>query len=272
MSSRRRSSWLRGLIGFAAILSTASVVFGQEHAARSDDRRCADFYLARVAYLLGCCGDLEVAYPGGRFASPLDAVQRATRALAEIDLATMSPCAHDRVEDRIDLKLNRIGAYIMCSRARVEGPDELAGGLRDANVAAGELRAFVQSHPRAAAKLWLWLAMAFRRSGRPLDALAFLAGVEKSCCQRDYRAAAQLAAIKGDILFELAVYGPAGNAYSQWLGSVNQPSLCGRERSLSNIRELRRRGFQIPTVPGEQESRGPCLAGSEWEPYAGVPR
>jgi hypothetical protein len=171
--------------------------------------------------------------------------------------------------------LNRIGAHLMRARARTEGSisaSEVSASLRDANIAARDLRVFADSHPETAIKLWMWVAMAFRRSGRPFDALAFLMRVERSCCEQNQVAALRMAALKGDVLFDLAAYSAAARSYSRWLSGADEPSLCGRDRSLSNVADLRHRGFDINGSPVERGSTGPCVTGSEWEPYVGLPK
>src|SRR6185437_900462 len=212
--------------------------------------KCAGYRLSRAAFLLGCCGDLPVTYPGDRFPSPLDRVQRATLALREIQLALRSPCPQDRPADRLDLLVNRVGAYVMRARAGAEdakSPADIDASLRDATIAASELKTFVQVHPDAALKIWFWIAMTFRRSGRPLETIWFLSQVEEKCCRNDKAALIQIALVKADTLFDLGMYSAAAHGYSEWLSTADEPSLCGQNRSLANVAELRRRGFAIKT-------------------------
>lgn len=260
----------------AMLLATlGTVASGEQPASLSNARKCAEYRLSRVAFLLGCCGDLPVAYPGERFASPLSGTQRATLALREVDLALRSPCPQDRSEDRLDLLLNRIGAYALRARERAEQarlPAGVDAGLHDATIAASELRSFTQSNPDAAVRIWPWIAMTFRRSGRPLEAIWFLNSVEEKCCRKDKASAVQMAVVKADTWFDLAMYGAATEAYAEWLSAADEASLCGRNRSLDNIAELRRRGFAIKSYAVERSSMGVCVPPGEWEPYAGVPR
>lgn len=273
MSSLQRSrSLLLGAVLFGAVEIAA---FCEQPARTAAAGKCAEYHLSRVAFLLGCCGDLPVAYPGDRFPSPLDDAQRATLALREIDFALRRPCRQDRPEHHLDLVLNRIGAYVMRARERAQRVKSLAdvdASLNDAAIAASELSGFAESHPDAAAKIWLWIAMTFRRSGRPLETIWFLTNVEEKCCRKGTPDAVQMAVIKADTWFDLAMYSAAADAYSAWLREASELSFCGRDRSLANVAELRRRGFTIKAYAEEHSSAGVCVPVGEWEPYAGLPK
>lgn len=256
------------------VLGLVRLANGQHVDEAHSGRKCGEYRLARVAYLLGCCGDLEVNYPGNRFPH-LSAVDRATRALAEIELATKAPCAPVGLEARIDLALNRIGAYAMRASARLDAAisaAEVSASHHDADTATRELRRFVRLYPQAANKLWAWVATTFRRAGQPLEALAFLTQVANNCCEHDPSAGARLTAMKADILYDTAVYSSAARLYSEWLSRAEPGDLCGRARSLRNVAELHGRGFGIRGYPVEQKTELICIEESEWEPYVGAPR
>lgn len=267
----------RSLLFALMLIGTAGIVsFGQQPRANSlSEGKCAEYHLLRVAFLLGCCGDLPIAYSGERFHSPLNRTQRATLALNEIDLAMRRPCPQDRSAARLDLLINRIGAYALRARDRAENATSLSDidhGLHDAAVAAHELKAFAQAHPDAAVKIWPWIAMTFRRCGRPLEAIWFLNKVKEKCCHTDKTAEGNIARVKADTWFDLAMYGAAANGYSEWLSTADESALCGKISSLGNISELRRRGFKIGAHAVEGTSIGVCVPQSEWEPYAGIPK
>ncbi|MCZ2154450.1 MAG: hypothetical protein LC114_11220 [Bryobacterales bacterium] len=201
--------------------------------------------------------------------------ERATLALDEIDQALRMHCLQDRPTDRLDLLINRVGAYALRARDRIENMKSLSdfdNGLRDAEIATTELRTFVQTHTDAAVKIWPWIAMTFRRCGRPLEAIWFLNKVKETCCALEQTDARQLARLKADAWFDLAIYSAAARDYSEWLGAADEAALCGQQRSLNNIGELRRRGFRIEVYSVEQSALSVCVPQSEWEPYVGIPK
>ncbi len=251
-------------------VATATFLNGQQTSARTVE--CADYYLERVAYLLGCCGDQVVNYAGPRFPYPLSEMQRATFALKEIDRATATGCRQDGPEKRLDLLLNRVGALLLRARARLrvaQSAADLHTAEADAETASRELHALVAAHPRALEKLWFWVASSFRVAGRSWAALGYLSQLDRSSCCKQYL----VNALKGDILFDLGVYDAAARAYSLWLGSADRHDVCAMEAHLARAAELHRRGFKIEGFPAKNPDWVVCGAGSdvEWAPYVGVP-
>jgi hypothetical protein len=184
---------------------------------------CTEYYESRVAHLLGCCGDVPIAeYPGPRFPYPMDEAELATQALKEVDAARKSGC------------------------------------YKSGSAAA---KTFIVSYPKSAVRIWYWLAMSFRRSGRPWEALRFVSGLPESV-------SGQKEAFLGDLYFDLAMFDAASEHYSRWLEASGTGSLCGYHTSIKNAAELRGRGFKIPPAPQPQ---GVCVSLGDWQPYAGFP-
>jgi hypothetical protein len=71
-------------------------------------------------------------------------------------------------------------------------------------------------------------------------------------------------------MFGLNIYVGASRLYSQWLMKADATSIICREKSIANIRELRRRGFQISERPVEGSGVF-CAADLEWNPYVRIP-
>jgi hypothetical protein len=225
---------------------------------------CTEYYESRVAYLLGCCGDVPIAdYPGPRFPYPMDEAELGTQALKEVDAARKSGCYKSGSAAAKTLALNAIGAHLMRARARSHSASAsyLDAAVRDADLAARDLRSFIVSYPKSAVRIWYWLAMSFRRSGRPWEALRFVSGLPESV-------SGQKEAFLGDLYFDLAMFDAASEHYSRWLQASGTDSLCGYHTSIKNAAELRGLGFKIPPAP---QSQGVCVSLGDWQPYAGFP-
>lgn len=204
---------------------------------------CAQYHRDRVAYLLGCCGDQPRDYQGPLF-NNLPPVERATKAIAEIASSRKLKCYKPGSTEFKILALNRIGALVMRARAlssRSSSEGDLAAALVDADTARKELQAFVKTNPKDAVAIWTWIALSFRSCGYTFQALSFLRGLPAHCCQQD-----EVDVLSGDMYFDLEIYDASAQCYSRWLGNDNQSPICGRDISLGQASQLRKRGFRIP--------------------------
>jgi hypothetical protein len=227
---------------------------------------CTTYYQERVAYLLGCCGDMEMSdYPGTPFRASMTDVERATAALGEISAAKRTRCYASGGLAAQTLTLNGVGAHLMRARARATSlnVNDLSLARIDSDVARQELLAFITKYPALAAKNWYWITMSFRRSGHSWDALNFLAGLPRGCC-----AMAEKEVLIGDLYYSLDLLASAAEHYSLWLKSASQNPGCGHAQSAKNAEELRRRGFVIPLI--ELGTSEQCVSGEAWGPYTGV--
>lgn len=231
---------------------------------------CGRYYMARVAYLLGCCGDVAPNPPGPPFPGSLSKGQRALLALNEIDLAQKRGCVDGGSREHLSLLLDSAGAHIMLAQAlSVDAVTQTAGSgvarraATEADSAIAILRAFTGQHPVESSKVWSWIAEAFRQAGNPWESLAFLSGLEAKCC--DPR---QVARLKADLLFDLGVADAASVEYSKWLAGRGPSDFCGEENSLRNASQLRERGFTIPEV--FRQSQGVCMPPLGWPPYVSL--
>jgi hypothetical protein len=222
--------------------------------------RCTQYHASRVGFLLGCCGDQRIHYPGPPFPDSMDEVERATRALREVEAATRLSCYTQTSRGARLLTLNGIGAHIMRAQARARfSPDSIPSSAQDdIKVASDELRRFVRLNPTTAVRIWAWIAVAFQLSGQLWDSLMFLNQLPKGCCDED-----ELNALRGDLMFDLGIYQAAAEQYSRWLAA--SPSLCGHSRSLLNLRELRQRGFKVPLTSTDDSAK--CAIVEDWQPY-----
>jgi len=228
---------------------------------------CGSYYESRVAYLLGCCGDVVGNYPGPVFPGSLDNVQRGELALAEIDSATRRDCTNPRSAAALGMVLDKAGAHLLRAEALASKAVTQKGESRaalsaadDAVAAVSILKDFTSEHPAESSKLWGWIATAFWRAGNPWQALAFVSTLSAACC--DER---EIARFKGDVLFDLGILDSASFAYSQWLSGASPSLYCGEERSLQNAKELRLRGFAIPEA--SLQLGGSCGQADGWRPY-----
>jgi hypothetical protein len=230
------------------------------------ERECTEYHRARIAYLLGCCGDQPIDYPGPAFAPSLTRSELATRALREINAARRLRCYDASSAVAKALLLNEIGARLLRGSALPGNATvrDVKAALNDLSTAANKLRAFVASYPAGAAGLWYWVAISFKLSGQLVDSLAFLIGLPVGCCRLE-----DVNVMKADLYFEMGMFEASASQYSSWLAKTTPESLCGRKQSLSNATELRRRGFSVKAAP--TEAAATCVVGSEWTPYIDWP-
>ena len=231
---------------------------------------CAEYHLARVEYLLGCCGSVPSGYPGPQFSGLLDDIARATLAVEEIAAAERGGCAADDAHTNEELKLNKVGAFLwraklLAGRDSTVGVDQF---LADVDSAALTLDRFVRNHPDVSCQVWQWVAHAYVRAGRLWRAYAFARKLGEECGTRS-----DLDVFIGDVLYELSVYDLAARHYSAWLSTwLETPSvavLCGRGSSLANITDLSRRGFDLPQAP-RSDPAVRCQV-TPWVPYVRLP-
>jgi hypothetical protein len=267
MLNRRISTDCWALWFALTVLSGLVVIPCAAGAPAEKGRDCGSYYMDRVAFLLGCCGDVTPNPPGPPFPAPLSKAQRAMLALNAISLAQKRGCVDSASRKHLSLRLESVGAHIMLAQAlsvdamtQTSGSGVARGAAAEADSAMAILKAFTRQHPIESAKVWSWIAEAFRQAGNPWESLAFLSGLDANCC--DPR---QVARFKGDFLFDLGVVDAASVAYSRWLVGRGPSDFCGEEISLRNASELRRGGFTIPEPLVQPQ--GVCMPSPGWQPY-----
>ncbi len=260
---------MKRLVWTAALLWTAAV--GQTD--KGHGHLCVSEYLERIAYLLGCCGDLPSRYPGPPMPNFLSDVQKASQALKEISLAERHSCPRVREHDRVNLRLSRVGALAFQARVKYSAEDvtERSDGRSEAELATRELLALLKASPSVSKKAHLWAAQTFVAVGRPLEALSLLQNEAITCCdvEIDSRRAAVL---RGDIAFNLGLWALAAKSYSKWLTGIEEHFLCGHRSAILRAEELRRRGFRIAPVP-PASGLVTCSDSDpvDWRPYFLIP-
>jgi hypothetical protein len=232
---------------------------------RAKPAKCAEYYDARIMYLLGCCGDLPIAdYPGPAFPEMGEA-ERATRALHEIEDDRRFGCNKPGSVGAGTLMLNAISARLIRAQARSKSKSatDLQAAVLGTELAVRDLQSFVASYPGSAARFWYWIGMAFRHGGQTWKALAFVGGLPGNCCR-----SGEKDVFLADLYFDLGVFDAASAHYSAWLKASGE--LCGNDRALRNAGELRTRGFQIPPVP--LSVPGSTCSSGQWYPsYIALP-
>lgn len=185
------------------------------------DEKCETYHEERVAYLLGCCGDLGIDYPGPFFPGNLDDRHRATLAIEEAGGA-LKQCKDKESPEYLSLTLDMAGAYLMRADATMYAANNhtRAESIRTASSdSASALRIlldFERKHPSESFPVWKWVATALSRAGSPWEALQFLIGLPIADAEKGERSR-----YEGDLLFRLGMRGAAANAYGEWLSSRN---------------------------------------------------
>jgi hypothetical protein len=261
---RRIGALLFGLCLIGAVVSNA-----QDRVQRTET--CGAYSERRIAFLLGCCGDLELSYSGPRFAAKLSTTERAMLAIAEADKALTEKCLVPASSEYFSIMLDRIGAHLVLSSERFRATDtegvKTEKAINDAKVAGQLLHNFTQKYPEESVREWSWIATALSRAGEPWTALNFMANLSPNCCDNAARAR-----IRGDLLFKLGVWGEAAVSYSNWMDIEGSKAHCGYETSLANATILNSWGFRVsvPEQPTRQMSATMCAPREEsrWTPYA----
>jgi hypothetical protein len=251
------------LLIVTALLAGAISVQAQQ---RTNAEKCAEYYDTRIMYLLGCCGDLPIAdYPGPTFPE-MGETERATRALQEIKDSRNLRCNRAGSIGARTLALNAISARLMRAQARSKSKSatDLQAAVLDAEMAVRDLQSFVDTYRASAVRIWYWIAMAFRHGGQTWKALAFVGGLPENCCRTGEKDV-----FLADLYFDLGVLDAANEYYSAWLKASGE--LCGHDRAVRNVEELRRRGFLIAPVPPSDPGVS-CMSNGEWQPtYVTLP-
>lgn len=236
-------------------------------AQKNDSERIQDvcsYHEARVAFLLRCCGDTEIAYPGPRFPSYREGTARAAAALKETEVG-LNRCEDHRSAQYVSLLLDKVGAELEAAAAIIEmgeqSSDLAESAAVHANQAARQLQIVLNLYPRVSVHLWPWFTHSLLRAGRPLDALRFLSSLGTGCCDK-----AALSRARGDVLFALKAESRAAKEYSSWLSLAKEH--CGDEISLANVSYLRNKGFEIPaTGVSLINDHAVCITTDDWHPY-----
>ena len=218
-----------------------AVAFVPFRAVLCADEECARYHEIRVAYLLGCCGDVPIGYPGPPFPGKLNAHQRATRAIEEAARAR-KVCVTKESPEYLSVTLDMAGAYLMRGAARSHAErraDSLQRGAEDAASAKQILLAFTREHPSESFQVWRWIATALSQAGSPGEALEFLSRLPPQ-----YAEEGEVHRVKGDLLFVLDDHDAAAGAYSEWLSAPNVDQ-CAVE-SFATVAKLEILGFRVP--------------------------
>jgi hypothetical protein len=208
------------------------------------DEKCATYHEQRVAYLLGCCGDLSVVPPGPLFPGNLDARQRATLAIKEASLSR-KVCTEKGTPEYLSLILDMAGAYLMRANATTytakadTRTDSLRTAASDAASALQILLAFNREHPSESFRSWKWIATALNQAGSPWEALLFLSRLPPEYAEQGERRR-----FEGDLFFRLGMEGAASSAYAEWLSASNVDQ-CALE-SFAHAALLENSGFRLP--------------------------
>ncbi len=267
ISKGRWASWL-----LVVCLLSSRLVQGGGEKPTQRMLECGKYHASRIAFLLGCCGDVGMWPPGPPFPGSLSDGQRAKLALDEIDTAQKRGCVVRGSREHLSLLLESAGAHIMLAQALSVDAATQTSRSRLARLAATQadsaviiLKGFTKQHPAESSEVWPWIAEAFRQAGGPWEDFAFLFGMDSKCCEP-----AQVARIEGDLLFDLGVTHAASLAYSNWLAGKGPSDFCGEEKSFQNATELRRRGFAIPELL--MQPQGVCMSSQlAWRPYIELP-
>jgi hypothetical protein len=249
-----------------AFIASITQAFGSQQKTES----CAPYYETRIAFLLGCCGDLELGYPGPRFPVQDSRSERATLAITEVDQALRQKCLDNTNPKFFDILLDRVGAYILRASENFgnQNSDNTAP-LRATNdfVQAGRfLDDFVHRYPSESVARWYWITEALERAGEPRSALQFITRLPSDCCDE-----AEIARVRGDLLFNMGNQGGAAAAYAQWVKTSNQTSnlKCNHPTSFAHATLLDSNGFLALPPPSRQKSMSLtfCFSSDGWSPY-----
>lgn len=257
MSSPR---WMRLVVGFVlGVWSVTGLALGAERG------NCAKYYEPRVASLLGCCGDLELSYPGPPFLPGQTAYDRAKLAMAETTEALSRHCLVKTSPQYLSLLLDRAGARLEIAREGLADADAraISTSAKEAKAARDELRSFTRTYSHAATQGWEWISAALSQAGDPWFALEFVSQLPDGCCD-----AATVARVKADLFMQLSMSHEAARFYEMWLRLDS--SACRPARSLANVSLLVKRGLRLGAA-NELANRGvpavTCVEEADWKPY-----
>jgi hypothetical protein len=256
----------RWLIGLLILFQIPHGSAGRKNPSSSAERDVCSYYEERVAFLLGCCGDVELGYSGPRFPRFDNRKDRAAAALKEIGIA-LKQCSNYQSAEHASLLLDRVGADIELSNRLIDSgeyPSSLAAVHQAANHAeraVEQLSIIINSYPKVVSNLWPWIAESFVKAGRPFEALSFLNSLHPSSSDQ-----ATFRKMRGDVNFALSAYASAADDYSHWAASTHR-SPCRDGISDANIAYLQNRGFKIATSMTEPSQQSVCFGGDDWHPY-----